>query len=82
MHFNTVDINLVDIVLHIDEDLNPEQRESIEVSLRALDGVVSVHNSDNTPHLTIVQYDHDEMDSQQILKRVTDQGAHAEIVGL
>ena len=74
--------NIVDVVLHIDENLSPEQRETLEESLRALDGVVSVVNKDKTPHLTIVQYDPDEMDSRRILKRVTNQGAHAEIVGL
>ena len=76
------DINLADITLHIDENLSAEQRGTIEESLRALDGVVSVHNSDRAPHLTIVGYNQSVMDSQRILKRVTDQGAHAELVGL
>ena len=76
------DINLADITLHIDEKLNAEQRDTIEESLRALDGVVSVQNSDRAPHLTIVGYDQSVMDSQRILKRVTDQGVHAELVGL
>ena len=76
------DIKLADITVHIDQNLDAEQRGTIEQSLRALDGVVSVHNSDRTPHLTIVEYDTRVMDSQRILKRVTDQGAHAELVGL
>jgi len=76
------DINLADITLHIDEDLSAEQRGTIEESLRALDGVVSVHNSDRAPHLTVVGYDQRAIDSQRILKRVTDQGAHAALVGL
>ncbi|NOR26286.1 MAG: ATP-binding protein, partial [Desulforhopalus sp.] len=38
-----MDTNLTDVILHIDEDLDNEQRETIEESLRALDGVVSVH---------------------------------------
>ena len=77
-----MDINLVDVTLHIAEDLNAEQRETIEESLRALKGVVSVHNPKETPHLTIVEYDPDESSSNKILQRVKDQGAHAEIVGL
>lgn len=77
-----MDITLVDIVLHVDENLSAEQKETLEESLRALDGVVSVHNSEKTPHLTIVQYNPDQMDSKRILKRVTDQGAHAELIGL
>ena len=76
------DINLADITLHIDENLDAEQRGTIEESLRALDGVVSVHNSDRAPHLTLVGYNPSVIDSQKILKRVTDQGAHAELVGL
>jgi selenocysteine lyase/cysteine desulfurase len=75
-------INLVDLTVHIDENLSPEQRETLEESLRALDGVVSVHNPDKTPHLTIVAYNPDNTDSQKILKRITDQGAHAELIGL
>ncbi|MCG6867604.1 MAG: ATP-binding protein [Gammaproteobacteria bacterium] len=77
-----MNIKLVDVTLHIDEDLNAEQRETIKESLRALDGVVSVHNPEKTPHLTIVEYDPDENSSKKILQRVRDQGAHAEIVGL
>ena len=76
------DINLSDITLHIDENLSTEQRGTIEESLRALDVVVSVHNSDKAPHLTIVEYDPSTMDSQRILKRVTDQGVHAQLAGL
>ena len=74
--------NLVDVTVHIDEDLSPEVRLTIEDSIRALDGIVSVHNSSKTPHLTVVEYDLEEMDAQRILKRVTDQGVHAELVGL
>lgn len=77
-----MDISLVDITLHVDENLNNEQKETIEESLRSLDGVVSVHNSEKTPHLTIVQYNPEKMDSQRILKRVMDQGAHAELIGM
>ncbi len=77
-----MDIHLVDVTVHIDEDLSPEQRITVQDSLRALDGVVSVHGSSKTPHLTIVQYNPKVMDSQKILKRITDQGAHAELIGL
>ncbi|MCG6938725.1 MAG: ATP-binding protein [Gammaproteobacteria bacterium] len=77
-----MDINLVDLTVHIDENLSPEQRITVEDSLRALDGVTSVHGSSKTPHLTIVQYNPEVMDSQKILKRITDQGAHAELIGL
>ena len=74
--------NIADVVIHIDENLSSEQRETIEESLRALDGVVSVKNSDKAPHLTIVAYNSDKINSKEILNRITDQGAHAELIGL
>ena len=77
-----MDIQLADVILHIDKNLSSEQRGTIEESLRALDGVVSIHNPDKTPHLTLVEYDPDVITSRKILQRVTDQGAHAELVGL
>jgi len=77
-----MDLNLVDLTVHIDENLSPEQRITIEDSIRALDGIVSVHGSSKTPHLTIVQYNPEEIDSQKILKRITSQGVHAELIGL
>ena len=77
-----MNISLVDVTTHIDENLNAEQKGTLEESLRTLDGVVSVHNSEKTPHLSIVQYNPDKIDSKSILKRITDQGAHAELIGL
>ena len=77
-----MDIQLADVTIHIDKNLSSEQRGTIEESLRALDGVVSIHNPDKTPHLTLVEYDPDVITSRKILERVTNQGAHAELVGL
>lgn len=75
-------IDLADVTLHIDENLDAEQRASVEESLRAFDGVVSVHNPERSPHLTIVEYNPGMLNSDAILKRITDQGAHAQLVGL
>ncbi len=75
------DIQLADVTLHIDENLERDQRATIEISLRALEGVISVH-PDKAPHLTVVEYDPEVTSSQEILERVTNQGAHAQLVGL
>ncbi len=77
-----MNINLADLTLHINEDLDTERRAALEDSLRSLNGVVSVSNPNKTPHLTIVEYNPSVMDSQQLLQRVTDQGANAKLVGL
>jgi selenocysteine lyase/cysteine desulfurase len=77
-----MDIQLADVVVHIDQTLERERRSQIEAQLRAIDGVVSVHNPDDRPHLAIVEYNPDKTSSTDILKTVTTQGVHAELVGL
>ena len=76
------DIPLVDVTLHIDETLDKAKRAEIEERLRALDGVISVHSPDDKPHLAIVEYNPDQLNSARILETVTRQGVHAELVGL
>jgi hypothetical protein len=77
-----MDIQLADVVVHIDQTLERERRSEIEEQLRAIDGVVSVHNPDDRPHLSIVEYNPDKTSSSDILTTVTLQGVHAELVGL
>jgi hypothetical protein len=77
-----MDIQLADVVVHIDQTLERERRTEIEEQLRAVDGVVSVHNPDDRPHLAIVEYNPDKTTSAAILNTITIQGVHAELVGL
>mgnify|MGYP003571975914 FL=1 len=77
-----MDIQLADVVVHIDQTLERDRRSEIERELRAIDGVVSVHNPDERPHLAIVEYNPDKTDSATILNTVTVQGVRAELVGL
>ena len=77
-----MDIQLADVVVHIDQTLERERRSEIEEQLRAIDGVVSVHNPDDRPHLAIIEYNPDRTSSGVILNTVTVQGVHAELVGL
>lgn len=77
-----MDISLADVLIHIDETLSAETRGEVEGRLRAFDGVVSVHNPDDRPHLTIVQYRPDKTDADTLLRSIHDQGLHAELVGL
>lgn len=77
-----VSIQLSDVTVHIDENLDTDRRGAVETSLRALDGVISVHNPDDKPHLVVVQYEPSKTSSAAILKAVTDQGVHAELIGL
>ena len=74
--------NIADIVLHIDETLTPERLNLITDAIRELDGVVSAGAQEKTPHLVTVLYNHDNINSQEILAKVTQEGFHAELVGI
>lgn len=77
-----MDIQLADVTVHINESLDARRRESIESRLRAIDGVVSVHNPEERPHLSIIQYVPFKASSHQILSTLKAEGVHAELVGL
>jgi hypothetical protein len=77
-----VDIPLADVLIHIDEALPPEGRGQMETFLREVEGVVSVHNPDDRPHLTIVQYRPDTINAQTLLAGIRAKGVQAALVGL
>jgi hypothetical protein len=77
-----MNVQLADVMVHIDQNLSPEQRSLIEMTLRAMDGVVSVHNPADRPHLSVIEYVPEKTSSQAILSAVTGRGVHAELVGL
>ncbi len=77
-----MDIKLVDVMVHIDESIDHDLRESLADKLRALDGVVAAASHDEKPHLMVVEYDPDRIKSTEILAAVTGTGVHAELVGM
>ncbi len=77
-----MDIKMVDVLVHVDESIDKAARTAMEDSVRGLDGVLSVGQHDEKPHLMIVEYNPDRINSTAILGRVKEQGVHAEIVGL
>lgn len=77
-----MDIQLADVTIHIDEALDKAKRAEIEDKLRAIDGVVSVHNPDNRPHLAVIEYNPSKVKSTALLETVKGQGVHAELIGL
>ena len=73
---------MVDVTIHIDETVAAEKREGIQDRLRSLDGVMAAASQDQTPHLMVVEYNRDLIDSRKILDTVTDTGVHAELIGM
>lgn len=77
-----MDIKMVDILLHVDETLEHDDRGRLQDHIRDLEGVVAVSSQDRRPHLISVEYNPDRTSSQDILATVHSDGLHAELVGL
>ncbi len=77
-----MNIDLADVTIHVDETLEPSGLTQLDSAFRELDGVVSVHVNENRPHLFILEYNPEKVNSKQLLKIVELQGMHAELIGL
>ena len=77
-----MDIQLADVTVHIDQNLDAALRARIEEKVRAVEGVVSFHNPEDRPHLVVIEYNPERVNSSAILEAVKGEGVHAELIGL
>ena len=77
-----MDIKMIDVMLHIDEDLGQHQRDHLEHHIRSQQGVVALGYNKQRPHLMIVEYNPEQTSARELLHTVTSQGLHAELIGL
>jgi hypothetical protein len=69
------------VVVHIDEDLNIDNREELSQKVGEIEGVFSADVQEKHPHLMIVDYDPNQTKSLDVLSSVNDYGVHAQLVG-
>jgi copper chaperone CopZ len=74
--------NAVDVLVHVDQTLSHDRLASLTTTIAQLNGVASAEGHDAKPHLVIVTYDPDKVNSQQILAAVKAQGVSAQLIGL
>ena len=74
-------IHLTDVTLHVDELLGKAARANLEKDLRSLEGVSSVRSSKTARHLVTVTYDSRQVRSEDILKVISGDRLHAELIG-
>ena len=74
--------NMVDVTIHIDEETNRDEREGLRDSFLAMNGVMAADYTDAQPHLMIVEYDPDVINSSALLQTVSDRGLHGQMLGL
>ena len=75
-------MDIADVTIHVDENINHDQRVGIIDSMIAHGGVTDVISSDSKPHIMVVKYDPSKVSSHDLLQIVRDSGVHAELIGL
>ncbi len=73
---------MVDVTLHLDENLTHNDRETLRDRILAYKGVEAADYTDATPHLMIIEYNPAVADSSEFISLAKEQGVHAELIGL
>lgn len=71
----------IDVVIHINEELDADHREQFSADVCECEGVLSVDVKEERPHLMIVAYDPIEIGPLNVLSTIKNQGVHAQLVG-
>ena len=74
-------MDILDITLHIDEDLSTEQRELFEHILKGHQGVVEYEQHHEAPHMLIVKFDTNKTTCIDIINIIKRSGLHTELIG-
>jgi len=77
-----METDIADVTIHIDETLSRERTDQLCDRVRELAGVTGVRCAEERPHLLVVEYEPGLVDSHRLLRRVTTQGVHAQLIGL
>ena len=76
------DLNTADVTIHLDENLDKLTREDVRDAILAMDGVMAANCREKTPHLMMVVYGPEKVNSQELLETVQGKGVHAELIGM
>jgi hypothetical protein len=77
-----MDTKLVDVTLHIDEGTSHDERERFRDLLLSMKGVMAVACHDEKPHLMLLEYNPDVINSIEFVNAAKKQNLHAELIGL
>ena len=76
-----MDTKLAEVTLHIDEDTSHDKRENFRDVLLAMDGVMAAAYHDEKPHLMLIEYNPDVIQSIEFVNTAKKHGLHAELIG-
>ncbi|NNF96177.1 MAG: ATP-binding protein [Halobacteria archaeon] len=73
---------MVDVTLHINENISHNDREFFRDSLLNMNGVMAADCRDDKPHLVLIGYNPDTINSINFVKVAKEHSLHAQLVGL
>jgi hypothetical protein len=73
--------NTVEIVVHVTEELNEDQRKNLASALENTNGITGAEFCPLRYHLMLVRYDTDGFSSQDVLRSITSQDVRAQLIG-
>jgi hypothetical protein len=76
-----MDTKLAEVTLHIDEGTTHDERETFRDVLLAMGGVMAAASHDEKPHLMLIEYNPDVINSTEFVNAAKKHGLHAELVG-
>jgi hypothetical protein len=74
-------MNISDILIHVNESLDEQQRSTLEEAVRQIDGVVAPRFNPGKEHLLLVAYKHDVARTETLLAKVRSFGYGAQLIG-
>jgi len=77
-----MDTKLAEVTVHIDESTSHDEREKFRDVLLAMDGVLAAACHDEKPHLLLIEYNPDVINSIEFVNTAKEHGLHAELAGL
>jgi len=72
---------MVDVTLHVGENTTHDERDKFRDTLLTLDGVMAAACHDEKPHLILIEYDPELINSIEFVNRAKKSGLHAELIG-
>lgn len=74
-------MNVSDILIHINESLNEQQRSALEEAVRQIEGVVAPRFNPGKEHLLLVAFNPDVASTAKLLTKVQSFGYNAQLIG-
>jgi hypothetical protein len=77
----TMGTKLAEITFHIDEETTHDEREGLRDTFLGMNGVMAAAYHDEKPHLMLIEYNPDAIESIEFVNVARNRGLHAELIG-